>query len=51
VCHHLATAPPGKLFRLAVGNSRVGDFLGSVTALEFGEERTVPQAVSEMLRH
>jgi len=51
VCHHLATASPGKLFRLAVGNSRVGDFLGSITALEVGEERTVPQAVSEMLRH
>jgi hypothetical protein len=51
VCHHLATAPPGKLFRLAVGNTRVGDFLGSITALEVGEERTVPQAVSEMLRH
>ena len=51
MCHHLAAVSPGKLFRLAVGDCRVGDLLGSVTALEIGEERTVPQAVGEMLRY
>src|SRR5258708_884793 len=51
MCHHLAAVSPGKLFRLPVGDCRVGDLLGSVTALEFGEKRTVPQAVGEMLRY
>src|SRR6267143_592322 len=51
MCHHLAAVSPGKLFRLTVGDCRVADLLGSVTVLEFGQERTVPQAVGEMLRY
>src|SRR5260370_10495998 len=51
MCHHLAAVSPGKLFRLTVGDCRIADLLGSVTVLEFGQERTVPQAVGEMLRY
>src|SRR6266446_7754216 len=51
MCRQLAAVSPGKLFRLAVGDGRVGDLLGSVTALQVGEECTVSQAVGEMLRY